>query len=284
MKIDAYSAPLMVSWQLTKDCNLACLHCCTDSAPGRALPGELTRDEAFRLADQIVEAGVPYVMLCGGEPTIVPWFYDVAGRLADGGVLLKIETNGQNGLDLARLRGLRSVQISLDGATQETYAKMRPGGSLEKALATARSVQPFLEVTFAPTRLNLHEASAVMDLALSLRAFRFNTGKLMRLGTAAKLWARLEPTIGEYEQFLRLLERREKELAGRLELCFRPFSLDEELETRRSEPSGTMLVLPDGKVKTFAALDAVCADLKKDPLLAAWRAYRASWKNLPVVV
>lgn len=284
MKIDAYSAPLMVSWQLTRDCNLACLHCCTDSAPGRALPDELTRTEAIAFAGQLVDEKVPYVMLCGGEPTIVPWFYEVAGILADGGVLLKIETNGQNGLDFGRLRNLRSVQISLDGATQETYARMRPGGSLEKALATAKSAVPYLEVTFAPTRLNIHEASRVIDLALSLRAFRFNTGKLMKLGTAAKLWARLEPTIQDYEQFHSLLLRREAELAGKLELCFRPFSLEEELAARKDEPSGTMLVLPNGKVKTFASLDAVCADVRKDTLSAAWRAYRASWKNLPVVV
>jgi len=37
MRIDHLSDG-MVTWQLTRDCNLACLHCCTDSAPGRALP------------------------------------------------------------------------------------------------------------------------------------------------------------------------------------------------------------------------------------------------------
>ena len=37
-RIDSLKAPLFVSWQLTRDCDLACLHCCTDSAPGKRLP------------------------------------------------------------------------------------------------------------------------------------------------------------------------------------------------------------------------------------------------------
>ena len=40
-RIDSLQAPLFVSWQLTRDCDLCCLHCCTDSAPGKRLPDEL---------------------------------------------------------------------------------------------------------------------------------------------------------------------------------------------------------------------------------------------------
>lgn len=284
MRIDAYAAPLMVTWQLTRDCDLACLHCCTDSAPGRLLPDELDRREALALARQLVDAHVPYVMLVGGEPTRAAWFYEAAESLGRGGVFLKIETNGQSGLDVERLKplGIRSIQISLDGATPETYARQRPGGSLEKALETCRAVVAAglpLEVTFAPTRLNIDEASAVVDLALSLGAFRFNTGRLMRVGTAAKLWGRLEPSSQEYDLFLRMLEARERELAGRLELCFRPFSVREEAVERAVEPAGTLLVLPDGKVKVSAALPFLCADLRRMTLSEAWKAYRAAWDH-----
>ena len=66
--IDRLSAPLFVSWQLTRDCDLACMHCCTDSSPGHALPDEMNADEAMAFAADIVRADVPYVMLCGGEP------------------------------------------------------------------------------------------------------------------------------------------------------------------------------------------------------------------------
>lgn len=291
MRIDSFSAPTMVTWQLTRNCDLACLHCCTDSAPGRALPNELSRGRALALCTEIVAAGVPYAMIVGGEPTLVPHFLEVCRALSDGGVLLKIETNGQN-FDPKLLKGLavRSVQISLDGSTQETYSKQRPGGVLAKALASCRAVKEAglpLEITFAPTRLNISEASTVIDLAAELGAFRFNTGKLMRLGTAAKLWDRLEPSDAQYECFLTLLERREEELSGRLELCYKPFTLDEEMFSRRIEPSGTLLILPDGRVKVAAPLPRICSDLSHQTLLEAWDSYRRAWRDIidsPVVV
>ena len=80
-RIDSLRAPLFVSWQLTRDCDLACLHCCTDSAPGKRLRDELDAGEALRLAGDIARAEVPYVMLCGGEPLVVPHFFDIAEAL-----------------------------------------------------------------------------------------------------------------------------------------------------------------------------------------------------------
>ena len=135
-----------------------------------------------------------------------------------------------------------------------------------------------LEITFAPTRLNLHEAEAVIELAADLGAFRFNTGRLMRLGTAAKLWDRLEPSAQDYRNYYRLLEGMERRLSGIMELAFRPFSLSEELSERRS-PSGTLLVLPDGRVKVSAALPFICADLKVKSLRQAWDSYRQAWDH-----
>src|SRR6185312_12278462 len=283
MRIDSFAAPTMVTWQLTRDCNLACLHCCTDSAPGKALPHELSRERALSLCREIVAAGVPYAMIVGGEPTLVPHFAEVCKTLSDGGVLLKIESNGR-AFDVSSVAGLaiRSIQISIDGATQETFAKQRVGGELSKVLATCRAVKAAglpLEITFAPSKLNIHEAEAVIALALELGAFRFNTGELMRLGTAAKLWDKLEPSKEQYKVFLSLLERKELELAGKMELCFRPFSMNEELKGRQLEPSGTLLILPDGRVKVTAPLPYICSDLSKHTFLEAWDAYRSAWSD-----
>ena len=167
LRIDSFGAPIFVSWQLTRDCDLACLHCCTESAPGKRLPDELDAGEALRVAGEIVDARVPYVMLCGGEPTIVPHFWEIAEFLGRAGIDLKIETNGQR-FDAAmaqRLAALpiRSIQISLDADTQEVYERQRPGGSLARAHAACRAVRDAglpLEVTFAPTSINIHEAGA----------------------------------------------------------------------------------------------------------------------------
>jgi len=279
-------APLFISWQITRDCDLCCLHCCTESAPGKRLPDELDADEAMRVADEIVAVGVPYVMLCGGEPLVVPHFLALAERLGNAGVQLKIETNGQRfdaavAARLARLP-IRSIQISLDGDSEATYARQRVNGSLAAAHAACRAVRAAgmpLEVTFAPTRINLDEAEAVIERARTLGAFRFNSGRLMRLGTAARQWHRLEPSEAEWRAYKALLDRSAERLRGELELCYEPFEVRDGLAASVASPPATLLVLPNGWVKVAAALPHVCADLRQDRLEDAWNAYRAAWRG-----
>ena len=285
-RIDDLGAPLFISWQLTRDCDLCCLHCCTESAPGKRLADELDAAAAMKLADDIVDADVPYVMLCGGEPLVVPHFMAVAERLGNAGVHLKIETNGQRfdqdiAERLARLP-VRSVQISLDGDSEDVYQRQRPGGSLAKAHAACRAARAAglpLEITFAPTRLNIHEAEAVIARAREFEAFRFNTGKLMRIGTAARLWDKLEPEPDQYEAFLQVLVEQGGSVEDGLELCYVPFTLVDALRASLREPPATLLVLPNGWVKVAAALPHICADLRQDSIPQAWRAYCDAWRN-----
>ena len=288
-RIDTLKAPLLITWQLTRDCDLCCLHCCTDSAPGKRLADELDVEEAMKLADEIVRSDVPYVMLCGGEPLVCPHFFAIAEALGKGGVQIKIETNGQQfdakvAQRLARLP-IRSVQISLDGDSPEVYQRQRPGASLARAHEACRAVRDAgmpLEVTFAPSRLNIQEAEAVIERARALGAFRFNTGKLMRIGTAARQWKRLEPTAEAYGKFRSMLTRQAAK--GGMEICHLPFSMDEGLRESLREPPATLLVLPNGWVKVAAALPHVCADLRCDKMSQAWEAYRAAWRSDTIVV
>lgn len=290
-RIDALRAPLFVSWQLTRDCDLACLHCCTESAPGKRVAGELDAVEALALARDLVRNEVPYVMLCGGEPMIVPHFFAIAELLGQAGVQLKIETNGQrfDARAAERLAALpvRSVQVSLDGATDEVYARQRPGGSLAKAHAACRAARAAglpLEVSFAPTRLNIHEADAVIDQARALGAFRFNTGQLMRIGTAARQWSRLAPSAAEYRDFRGLLERHAAADGDDvMELCYSPFTIEEGLERSLADPPATLLVLPNGWVKVAAVLPYICGDLRRESLEQVWRAYCRSWRDASIV-
>jgi len=290
-RIDALKAPLFVSWQLTRDCDLACLHCCTGSAPGKRLPDELNAEEALQVAEELIGNEVPYVMLCGGEPLVVPHFQALADRLGNAGVQLKIETNGQL-LDDVRTERLtrlpvRSVQISLDGDTQAVYARQRPGASLQKAHAACRTVCAAdlpLEVTFAPSRFNIHEARAVIERAVKLGAFRFNTGRLMRMGTAARHWTKLAPYPDDYRRFRDTLQKASDFFAdAAIELCHTPFSITDALRSSLEDPPATLLVLPNGWVKVAAALPHICADLRRHTLAESWALYRAAWRD-PVVI
>ena len=65
-------APLYVAWQITNECNLACLHCIEESGPGKAFRDELSEREAFAVLEQLMDSEVPYLSFSGGEPMVHP--------------------------------------------------------------------------------------------------------------------------------------------------------------------------------------------------------------------
>ena len=126
-----YEAPLFLAWQLTNRCSARCIACCEESGPDKAWRDELSRDEALRLADAIVDLGIPFAAFGGGEPLGVAHCWDVFERLAAGGVALKLETDGSRidagAADRIADLAVDCVQISVDGATAATHRSRRPG-------------------------------------------------------------------------------------------------------------------------------------------------------------
>ena len=101
----------------------------------------------------------------------------------------------------------------------------------------------------------------------------------MRIGTAARLWGKLEPTAAEYTQFRITLDRQSAQVGSEMELCYSPFEMNEALRQNLTEPPATLLVLPTGWVKVAAALPHICADLRRDSIAEAWAAYRKAWAS-----
>src|SRR5688500_4076214 len=123
------AAPLYVAWQITNECNLACLHCIEESGPGKAFKDELDRAQVFEVIDQLMDHEVPYLSFSGGEPMLHPQFFEMVERVCARGGQLKVETNGhylspENCERLHRL-GVKAVQVSLDGASSSTFGRMR---------------------------------------------------------------------------------------------------------------------------------------------------------------
>jgi hypothetical protein len=101
----------------------------------------------------------------------------------------------------------------------------------------------------------------------------------MRIGTAVRVWSRLEPTEAQYDEFRTTLRRMAALHEGAMEICHVPFDIEEGLRASLATPPATLLVLPNGWVKVAAALPDICADLRKDSLVRAWEAYRSAWRS-----
>src|SRR5271165_6308530 len=110
------AAPLYVAWQITNECNLACLHCIEESGPGKAFRDELDEKQIFNVLEQLMDQEVPYLSFSGGEPMVHPHFFKMVEYVCARGAELKIETNGhfltdENCERLKRL-GVKAVQVS----------------------------------------------------------------------------------------------------------------------------------------------------------------------------
>ncbi len=116
-KSAAKRRPIVV-WNVTRTCNLRCVHCYSDSY-AQKYPGELTHDEALRVIDDLAAFQVPAVLFSGGEPLIRPDLFDLMGYAVGKGLRLTLSTNGTL-LDEAAAKKLKElgttyVGISLDG-------------------------------------------------------------------------------------------------------------------------------------------------------------------------
>ena len=83
--MDGTAPPRVVAWEITRSCNLACVHC-RASAVLRPYQGELSADEAFtpRRPDRLVSS--PILILTGGEPLLRADMFDIAARAVGHGL------------------------------------------------------------------------------------------------------------------------------------------------------------------------------------------------------
>jgi MoaA/NifB/PqqE/SkfB family radical SAM enzyme len=279
-------APLYVAWQLTNECNLACLHCIEESGPGKAFRDELEPEGIFRVVDQLAAQGVPYLSLSGGEPMLHPHFFALVERVCSSGTELKIETNGhfltpQTCERLQRL-GVKAVQVSLDGASRETYNRMRVRGDFDRAVAGIRALAIAgvpIEINYSPTRFNAHEIGAAIELAHELGAYSFYTGRTMYTGNAVKTWRAIAPEEAQYATFFEVLRAKSTEYRGRMRIYFHELGLLEELRYRLKHPAALLIVLPNGLVKLINALPFVCGDLRTQSLEEVWSNFRRAWHD-----
>lgn len=283
-------APLYVAWQLTNECNLACLHCIEESGPGKAFRDELGRTEIFDILGQLSAKDIPYLSLSGGEPMLHPLFFDMVERVCADGIQLKIETNGhyltvENCKRLKEL-SVKAVQVSLDGATRETFNRMRVRGDFDRAINGIRTLRDSgvpIEINYSPTRFNVHEIGAAVDLACELGAYSFYTGRTMHTGNAVKTWHLLAASEEQYEIYFDVLRAKTVEYRGRMRVYFHEQGLLEELRYRLHHPAALLIVLPNGLVKIVNALPFICGDLRRQPLEEVWANFQRAWADPRVV-
>ena len=165
--------PFLISYAVTRKCNLKCKHCYSDAAEEPALD-ELSLEEARSLLDGIVDWGVKLLIFDGGEPLCRDDFFDIAGYASEKGLRVVIGSNGtlidSDTAERLKSSGVMAVQISIDGAKAQTHDWFRgTDGSFSKALEGAKACREAgLPFQFGMTirRGNIDEIPDMLRLAV----------------------------------------------------------------------------------------------------------------------
>ncbi len=164
--------PFIAIWELTQACDLACLHCRASAVPDRD-PSELTTEEGFRLLERFADAGVPLVVLTGGDPAKRPDLVELVahGRRLGLGMGLTPSTTPlvtRELLERLAEAGLSRLAVSLDGATAEVHDAFRgvPGSFLQslRILEDAKELGMVTQVNSSVHGGLINELSSAADL------------------------------------------------------------------------------------------------------------------------
>jgi radical SAM protein with 4Fe4S-binding SPASM domain len=143
----------IVVWNLTRTCNLKCLHCYTDSEC-RSYAGELSTEQCKVVLDDLAAFKVPAVLFSGGEPLMRPDLYELAAYARSLGLHVVLSTNGTL-IDEKAAKRLKELQfayvgVSLDSADAAIHDRFR---GMEGAFA--RTMQGFRHLVAAGQKVGL---------------------------------------------------------------------------------------------------------------------------------
>jgi radical SAM protein with 4Fe4S-binding SPASM domain len=131
----------VVVWNVTRRCNLDCLHCYAKGGDGPD-GDELTTAEGFALLDDLAAFGAPVVLFSGGEPLLRPDLFELVGRAKSLGLRAVLSTNGTRigAAEAARLKELGAAYagVSLDGVGPVHDSFRGRAGAFDEALAGIR--------------------------------------------------------------------------------------------------------------------------------------------------
>ena len=82
-----------MAWEVTRKCNLNCIHCRSSSEHG-PYDGELNTTKCFEILKQINLVASPIIILTGGEPLLREDIFDISDQGTKMGLRMVLATNG----------------------------------------------------------------------------------------------------------------------------------------------------------------------------------------------
>ncbi len=203
------AAPVNLTWEITRKCNLKCVHCLSSSS--RESPDELTFDECKGIVDQLASLKVFEINFGGGEPLLKDYFLPLLRYIHEKGIVTCVSTNGtaltDEAINLFTGNPLVNVQVSLDGATPEVNDSIRGSGTFHRIIKGIERMSGKdipLSINTVVTSINFRQLSRMKELAASHGA-RLRVSRFRPSGRARECWEALRlnsSQLGELAEWL----------------------------------------------------------------------------------
>jgi len=174
-------APFLVNLEITKRCNLRCIHCAIREAPEKyseIIKEEFSIKEVKEIIDSLKSLGTKYISISGGEPFLREDIFDIIEYAKKRDLGIHISSNGTLiTKEIAKKvndLGLDAISISLDATTPTIHDKIRGvRGAFNKTVAAIRNLVKYkshTQVGISPiiTNLNIYELEKLVDFAKDL--------------------------------------------------------------------------------------------------------------------
>ena len=289
--------PRLVAWEVTRKCNLNCVHCRAASEKG-PYPGELGMDKCLEILDQIALVSMPIIILTGGEPLLREDVFDLTQHGTQLGLRMVMATNGTLITPEITKKmissGIKRVSISLDGANALDHDEFRkvPGAfnAAMGGIGLLKKAHIEYQINTTVTKHNVHQTEKIFDMAVELGATALHIFLLVPTGRARDM-VNQEIDSLEYEELLRwFCKMREKAPLHLKATCaphyyrilrqeahakgekvdFENYGLD---AVTRGCLGGTgfCFISHDGIIQPCGYLELNCGDLKKSSFGSIWQ-------------
>ena len=211
-RADFAHSPMVMFYELTRACDLACVHCRADAQTCRD-PAELSTTRAWQLVAQLATfPKPPLLVLTGGDPLKRDDLFDIITAARNAGLRVALTPSATPLVTARSVRrmvdvGLHRLAVSLDGVDAATHDAFRGvSGSYARTLEIirdARAVDLPVQVNTTIARHNVDQVDALADLLATLDIVLWSVFFLVPTGRATAA-QRITPEAYE-EVFARLL-------------------------------------------------------------------------------
>lgn len=199
-----------LAWEITRRCNLHCVHCRSSSELEVNEHPDFSTEEGIRIIDDIASFAKPVVVLSGGEPLLRDDVFRLASHGTEKGLRMCLATNGtlvtEEKCRQIKDSGIRMVSLSLDGSSAEIHDNFRSQpGAFEGTMNAARLFREngidFL-VNSSFTRRNQGDIANVYRLAREIGATAWYMFMIVPTGRGEDIMSELI-SPEDYEELLK---------------------------------------------------------------------------------